>query len=565
MAGKKYKYPAIKGLRGQVLLGPAKVRLAELRRVESLISELSRSERYAYDFVYERITGYEPSQGPSTLMTGQLLCQDLTLLSGELSESLNLRAEEESERVYTLEDLVELFDVSLHTITRWRQMGLVSRRLLFEDGRRRVAFLQRHLDAFLPRLGTTGKNKTELRPLLEKERKAIVSCARGIAGDASLSFRDVVRRVANQFDRSSQTVRYVLVRHAALHDGVIRQRLASGQLSSEEKRRIYELIEDGRPAHQLARIYACRRATVYRAYYQVAAEEILAQKVGYVHNALFEEAGADKVILDGPLPESRPRKGASTRRGSGAGTSLAAITTDPEGQEPLLSRELEQDLFRRYNYLKYKVSKLREELVPSRAKAGLVLRIRKLWGEAIAIKQRIIRANLGLVISIARRHVGSRSELSKLIGDGNFSLMLAVEKFDFSRGFRFSTYASWAIMKNFAKSIPEESYQLENFVTGTQELMEATGAARDLGTTKEERLPVLREALRKFVNKLPDRERVILINRFGLFDTTAPRTLEQIGKVFSLSKERIRQIEERALGKLRKIMDREKIEALLEE
>ena len=143
--------------------------------------------------------------------------------------------------------------------------------------------------------------------------------------------------------------------------------------------------------------------------------------------------------------------------------------------------------------------------------------------------------------------------------------MLAIERFDFGRGFRFSTYASWAIMKNYAKSIPEESYQLDNFVTGTHEFMDATGAKRNLGMTREERLPGLRDELRKIMSRLPSRERQILINRFGLFNATPPRTLEQVGNVFDLSKERIRQIEERALAKLRKLANQDYLEALLEE
>jgi len=310
-------------------------------------------------------------------------------------------------------------------------------------------------------------------------------------------------------------------------------------------------------------MYSCRRAAVQRAYYRVAARNILDEPISYVFNEMFENPKADKIILDAPMP---PGKKPRARKAPPAGTEyFVAMTADPQGQEPLLTKEQEQDLFRRYNYLKYKVSELRKGLVPSRAKAGLVRRIREHWGQAVAIKQRLIRANLGLVISIARRHLGPRNDLGKLISDGNYSLMLAIEKFDFGRGFRFSTYASWAIMKNYAKSIPEESYQLENFVTGTQELMEGTGEARNLGMTKEERLPRLREDLRGFVNKLSDRERRILVNRFGLFDATPPRTLEQVGNIFDLSKERIRQIEERALAKLRKIMDREKLQALLEE
>ncbi|MFH0965760.1 MAG: sigma-70 family RNA polymerase sigma factor [Planctomycetota bacterium] len=566
MPTKKYRYPAMRKLARQLLLSPPRVRLDELERTEGLLSSLDCSKPHAFDFVYKAITGYEPSQSPSTLLGGKLLHGDLMLLCDELAESLGLRASEQSERVYTMDDLVEMFNVSLHAITRWRQLGLVSRKLLFDDGRWRVAFLQSRLDAFLPRVSVGGRRTAELRPVLQEEKSAVVERALDLARESDVSFRDILAQLAGEFNRSAQTIRYILVRHAAVHGGALRERISAGQLDHEEKEEICARIEAGASVDEVARAYSCSRATIHRAYYQVLAQEILDHDINYVPNEIFEHPSADRIILGPPVSASR-RKSRHERaaRSSQTPDHWLAVTADPQGHEPLLTREEEQDLFRRYNYLKYKVSCLRKGLVPSRAKAGLIRRIRKLWHQAVEIKQRIIRANLGLVISIARRHIGSRTDLGKLISDGNFSLMLAVEKFDFSRGFRFSTYASWAIMKNFAKSIPEESYRLESFVTGTQELMEATGEARNLGTTKEERLPRLREELRKFVNRLPDRDRDILISRFGLFDATPPRTLEQIGQVFHLSKERIRQIEERALSKLRKILDQAKLEALLEE
>jgi len=78
------------------------------------------------------------------------------------------------------------------------------------------------------------------------------------------------------------------------------------------------------------------------------------------------------------------------------------------------------------------------------------------------------------VVSIARRHVGRAPCFFEIVSDGNLSLMRAVEKFDYARGFKFSTYASWAIMRNYARTIPEQMYQSARLVTGVDEALAAT-------------------------------------------------------------------------------------------
>ena len=121
---------------------------------------------------------------------------------------------------------------------------------------------------------------------------------------------------------------------------------------------------------------------------------------------------------------------------------------------PLLTREQEAHLFRKMNYLKLEANKLRETLDVDRPKRRLMDRIENLYEESVAIKNQIISANLRLVVSIAKRYIGPAEDFFELVSDGNLSLIRAVEKFDVSRGNRFSTYATWAIMKNFARSIP---------------------------------------------------------------------------------------------------------------
>ena len=141
---------------------------------------------------------------------------------------------------------------------------------------------------------------------------------------------------------------------------------------------------------------------------------------------------------------------------------------------PLLTREQEAHLFRKMNYLKYQASKLRETLDVDRPKRRLMDRIENLYEESVATKNQIISANLRLVVSIAKRYIGPAEDFFELVSDGNMSLIRAVEKFDVSRGNRFSTYATWAIMKNFARSIPAVLRHRDRFSTSHAEVFGAT-------------------------------------------------------------------------------------------
>src|SRR5207248_9428517 len=110
---------------------------------------------------------------------------------------------------------------------------------------------------------------------------------------------------------------------------------------------------------------------------------------------------------------------------------------------------------------------------PHKVRTQELNQVDDLLHEANGIKDQLIACNMRLVVSIAKRHSGQTDNFFELLSDGNVSLIRAVEKFDYSRGFKFSTYASWAIMKNFVRSIPEEKHRRERYVTGHEELFEA--------------------------------------------------------------------------------------------
>jgi RNA polymerase sigma factor (sigma-70 family) len=155
-----------------------------------------------------------------------------------------------------------------------------------------------------------------------------------------------------------------------------------------------------------------------------------------------------------------------------------------------------------------------------------------------------------LVVSIAKRHSAQTDNFFELLSDGNMSLMRAVEKFDYGRGNKFSTYASWAIMKNFARSIPEEKTRKERYVTGRDELFDV---APDTRTDEHELLSTAEQAtfrVNRLLEHLSPRDREIVRLRAGL-DGSEPKTLEQIGNQLGITKERVRQLNVRIMKQLR--------------
>jgi len=187
-------------------------------------------------------------------------------------------------------------------------------------------------------------------------------------------------------------------------------------------------------------------------------------------------------------------------------------------------------------------------------------RIEQLYEQIVKIKNKIIRHNLRLVVSISKRHVSSGENFFELISDGNMSLIRAVEKFDYGRGFKFSTYASWAIMKNYARTIPLENRQHDRFRTSQSE----TFGAREDARTNEGALLIAQsqreDQVEKILRRLDEREQKIIASRFGLGRDVEPLTLKQVGEAMGVTKERVRQSEARALNKLRLAAKEERID-----
>jgi RNA polymerase primary sigma factor/RNA polymerase sigma factor len=550
-----YVNPAIRQLRDQqVRFAPREKKLEQIDLAEKLLSELDPARTYTYQYLCYRITKYRPDSYPDMKMNGREAGHDLRLFVEDLSDSANVPAEDAGERVLTVDELSERFRVSTKTISRWRRQGLVSRRFVF-DGRKRVGFLESSVDRFVEKNRERVRRGARFSQLTSDERLKIIERARRLAHAGGCP-ADVTKRLARATGRSVETIRYTLKQFDRDHPDLAIFPDNSGPLREETKRKIYQQFRRGESAEALAKKFCRTKTSIYRIVAEMRAKRILDLPLDYIPNEHFDEVRTERREREilGPVPPSEePTR--KTRIPSGLPPYLASLY-----EVPLLTREQEMHLFRRMNYLKYKASKLRETLSPSKPKTALMDEIESLYDRAVQTKNEIISANLRLVVSIAKRHVGPTENFFELVSDGNMSLIRAVEKFDFARGNKFSTYASWAIMKNFARTIPDEHRRRDRFRTSHGEMF---GTAEDVRSDQyeQETAQIRREAqVEKILERLDEREQQIIISRFGLQRGREPLTLKEVGAEMGVTKERIRQIEARALNKLRKAAEEERID-----
>jgi RNA polymerase sigma factor (sigma-70 family) len=547
-----YKNPAIRQLKEQqVRYAPRDVRLDQIEKAEQLLEELDLTQRYRYQDLCLRVTAYRPEMYPDLFVTGEEAAHDLRLFIEDLSDSANIKAETLAEQVLTVEDVSKRFKVSTKTIDRWRNRGLVSRRFMFGN-RKRIGFLKSSVERFVARHAGDVQRGAQFSQMTEVERDEIITRARRLARAGGCP-AEVSRRVARKTGRAVETIRYTLKNHDQHHPEAAVFPNAPQPLTEDVKKEIHRGFRRGMSVERLAKRYCRTRASIYRIVSEMRAKRLIDQPIEFMFHASFEAPQAEDVIL-GSAPQNNERH-AAFRAPPGLPPYLAQLYSIP-----LLSKEQEAYYFRKMNFLKFRAARLRDQLDVSRAKTRVMDQIERSLDEAVEVKNLLIRSNLRLVVSIAKKHVKPNGNFFEMVSDGNISLIRAIEKFDFSRGFKFSTYATWAIMKNYARSIPAEHNQLDRYRTGSDEFFMSSPDRRSDQFEQELVNHRQHEAIIQILNRLDERERNIIMFRFGINQDSEPQTLEQLGGRFGVTKERIRQLETRALEKLRKIALDEKLD-----
>jgi RNA polymerase primary sigma factor len=272
-------------------------------------------------------------------------------------------------------------------------------------------------------------------------------------------------------------------------------------------------------------------------------QRLMTEPQSYIPSPLFDQPGAEQELFGRRARETRiPSSGRST-----------AIPTLGAAEEKLL--------FNRYNFARLRVCQIIEAHAGRRLSNKAARELLQ-WGRrALQLRADIIQFNVPLVLSMAKRSRLSGLDFNEMVSEGNFALMRSVEKFDASRGFKFSTYACRAILKSFSRVAMKLGRYRGLFpVELNTELEKGDFVESRRQTMEQDCLEELRQILASNLADLTDVERTVIRERFALGTADVQRTsktLEQVGAMIGVTKERVRQIQNKALDKIRHTLEQQ--------
>ena len=318
--------------------------------------------------------------------------------------------------------------------------------------------------------------------------------------------------------------------------------------------RISKLSRNSRPAGRVtvlaavqARQEEAAAVAARREALRIRREEFFARDIEFVACPQFRRKSAEALATTPPdaavVPLEQPRPDATASKD--LTPYLASLY-----RTRLLTKDEEQFYFRRMNWLKYRAARMRRRLDRRRATVAQIERIEGWLTEAETVKAILITANLRLVVSIAKKFVDPTYSFDELVSEGNVALMRSVEKFNFALGNRFSTYATYAIQRHFFRLSHRGRQLRKRFIADDEALRERAAEEPTKEYCSADQIGMLKGLFGQFLADLEPREREIVVARFG-FDGKAPRTFRELGTTMGVCKERIRQIQGRAMEKLR--------------
>jgi RNA polymerase primary sigma factor len=297
-------------------------------------------------------------------------------------------------------------------------------------------------------------------------------------------------------------------------------------------------------------------ASADRSHLRARRDAFFSRPIDYIPCRAFLKADAERLATVPPADAAVPleRSDAAPPRGEGLTPYLASLY-----QTRLLTKDEEQFYFRRMNWLKFRAAADRGRLDRRRATSRQMDRIEDLLAEAETVKAILITSNLRLVVSIAKNFVDANWSFEELVSEGNVALMRAVEKFNFALGNRFSTYATYAVQRHFFRLSQRGRKFRARFVSDDSSLASQAAPAPAAPQPSAEQIESLKTLFAGFLAELEPRERRIVVARFG-FDGKAPRTFRELGAQMGVCKERIRQIQGRAMEKLKSMAAEARLE-----
>jgi RNA polymerase primary sigma factor len=249
-------------------------------------------------------------------------------------------------------------------------------------------------------------------------------------------------------------------------------------------------------------------------------------------------------------------------RAGGSDDELSEFSVLSPGPTEVLTAAEERELFFRFNYCRFRIMRILKRHAGARLTAEAAREL-LCWDRAADhLRAEIVRMNVSLVLAMARRSRIHGVELSDLVSEGNLALLRCVDKFDFARGFKFSTYACRAILSAFVRAATKASrYRSQVNAVFEPELERSDFLERRRESIQDDCVAGLKSILETNLAELNAVERNVITARFALDaapseELTRGRTLEQVGELLGVSKERVRQIQNKALAKLKGVLER---------
>ena len=289
---------------------------------------------------------------------------------------------------------------------------------------------------------------------------------------------------------------------------------------------------------------------------EVLLARLLTEPTEYVPHPDFSKRGIVRELFGG---EAKMVRRNATRFVEHADAITDAVRAGE--RVPTLSYAQEAHLFNRYNFARREIARILGEfagngLTPTAARRLLA------WGRrALAARSVIVRLNMPLVLAMGKRTRLSNIDFNEMTSEGNMALLRSVEKFDCSKGFKFSTYSCRAILKSFSRVAMRASRYRGTFPTEFDPTMERSDFIdKKRVSAEEDCVDELKEILIQNLASLSEVEQTVINERFALGPPTttlapAPKTLEQVGNMIGVTKERVRQIQNNALKKIRTALE----------
>jgi RNA polymerase primary sigma factor len=524
----RYRLDSIADLARQMQFTPLATRAAQVTSAEGVLHDIDPAKAYPLDWLVFRLTGYRPKSAPKDLLTGLALQHDLGLLIEQVSESLNQRTDDLDQAVLSLDEATQRFNITSKTLQRWRRRGLSGRRLIFPDGKRRIGFLLSNLERFLAVHSRQAMTVANFSSLDAAEQQKILVAARRLVAAGSAT-HEITHRLGKKFNRSPLLI-----------EQMIRDLLPSAvlEIADEQRSKIFRRYRRGVTLSEMSRTFAGRKSTLYRIIMDERLARITQRKAKFIDDPLYHQADAQLAIE--AIAAQQPVTDAPNLLRPRAAVSMLQTLSD----HPVLTESQERALFLKFNFHKYQFVISRRRLDERAATHRQLRTIERHLADATKVRNQLVAANLRLLINIARRHARGCVGLMDLISDGTLTLMRAVDSYDFHKGHHFATYATFGVMKEFARSSGRMIARHLKSAALSHDVV-------DTASHRRNELFLDNEHLTQLLAELTESEQAVLRSHYGLDGRVPAGTYRQTARQLGISPQQVRHIEETALAKLR--------------